>query len=132
MTLLFAKTPYFVLLRHKNFKFKTSPLDSNKKNFISSQILFYFRRVKFDLIKFYNKVRLDLNKNIKPEWDDAAKTVGGEKMIKVNVGDGTEEQKKTMNTYGIQGFPTIIMFENGSPSGPFESRDKNSFLEFFS
>ena len=71
-------------------------------------------------------------KNIKPEWDDAAKTVGDEKMIKVNVGDGTEEQKKTMNTYGIQGFPTIIKFENGSPSGPFESRDKNSFLDFFS
>lgn len=71
-------------------------------------------------------------KKIKPDWDEAAKEVGGEKMIKVNVGDGTEEQKKTMNTYGIQGFPTILVFEKGKPNGPFESRDKTSFLEFFS
>ena len=71
-------------------------------------------------------------KKIKPDWDEAAKEVGYEKMIKVNVGDVTEEQKKTMNTYGIQGFPTILIFEKGNPSGPFESRDKNSFLEFFS
>ena len=53
-------------------------------------------------------------------------------MIKVNLGDGTEEQKKTMTDYGIQGFPTIVKFENGSPNGQFESRDKSSFLDFFS
>ena len=71
-------------------------------------------------------------KKLKPIWDDASKEVGDEKMIKVNVGDGTEEQKKTMSEYGIQGFPTIITFENGNPKGQFESRDKSSFLDFFS
>tara|TARA_B110000261_G_C12902475_1_gene285018 strand:- start:285 stop:704 length:420 start_codon:yes stop_codon:yes gene_type:complete len=71
-------------------------------------------------------------KKIKPEWDEAATEVGDEKMIKVNLGDGTEEQKKTMTDYGIQGFPTIVKFENGSPNGQFESRDKSSFLDFFS
>jgi len=71
-------------------------------------------------------------KKLKPDWDEVASQVGDEKMIKVNVGDGTEEQKKTMSEYGIQGFPTIIIFENGKPNGSFESRDKNSFLDFFS
>jgi len=70
-------------------------------------------------------------KKIKPDWDEVAGQVGDGKMIKVNVGDGTEEQKKTMAKYGIQGFPTIISFENGNPT-PFESRDKSSFLDFFS
>ena len=71
-------------------------------------------------------------KKIKPDWDAASKEIGDEKIIKVNVGDGTEEHKKTMNEYGIQGFPTIIIFENGKPNGTFDSRDKKSFLEFFS
>ena len=71
-------------------------------------------------------------KKIKPDWDTASKEIGNEKMIKVNVGDGTEEHKKTMNEYGIQGFPTIIIFENGKPNGTFDSRDKKSFLDFFS
>ena len=70
-------------------------------------------------------------KKMKPEWDEASNELGNNKMMKINVGDGTEEQKKTMNTYGIQGFPTILMFENGESKGPFESRDKNSFLDFF-
>lgn len=70
-------------------------------------------------------------KKLKPDWDEAATAVGSEKMIKVNVGDGTPEQVKTMNTYGIKGFPTILAFENGTVSGPFPSRDKESFLEFF-
>ena len=70
-------------------------------------------------------------KKIKPDWDAASKEIGNEKMIKVNVGDGTEEHKKTMSEYGIQGFPTIIIFENGKPKGTFDSRDKKSFLDFF-
>lgn len=71
-------------------------------------------------------------KKMKPQWDEASAELGDAKMIKVNVGDGTEEQKKTMSAYGIQGFPTIIKFENGKPNGQLDSRDKNGFLEFFS
>lgn len=70
-------------------------------------------------------------KKMKPDWDAAAKEVGAEKMIKVNVGDGTPEQVKTMTDYGVKGFPTILVFENGSSTGPFNSRDKAGFLEFF-
>lgn len=70
-------------------------------------------------------------KKMKPQWDEASTELGGEKMIKVNLGDGTEEQKKTMGAYGIKGFPTIIKFENGKPTGQLDSREKNGFLEFF-
>jgi len=33
-------------------------------------------------------------KKMKPEWDEASNELGNNKMMKINVGDGTEEQKK--------------------------------------
>ena len=70
-------------------------------------------------------------KKIKPQWDEASTEIGNEKMIKVNVGEGTPEQKELMEQYDVNGFPTILIFENGQSKGPFPSRDKSSFLEFF-
>lgn len=71
-------------------------------------------------------------KKIKPDWEEVSKQVGHDKMLQVNVGNGTEEEKTIMNEYDVKGFPTIIIFENGKPKGPFESRDKDSLLNFFS
>jgi thiol-disulfide isomerase/thioredoxin len=70
-------------------------------------------------------------KKLKPVWDETALELGDKKMIEVPVGGGTPEEKKLMKDYNVNGFPTIIIFENGQPTGPFNSRDKSSFLEFF-
>jgi|TARA_B110000967_G_C18871075_1_gene555444 thiol-disulfide isomerase/thioredoxin len=70
-------------------------------------------------------------KTMKPLWDDASQEVGNEKMIKVDVGEGTSEQKKMMEKYDVQGFPTILVFENGEYIKKHEERTKKSFLDFF-
>lgn len=73
-------------------------------------------------------------KNIKPVWDETASEINTDnnnKMLKLNVGDGKPEQKEMMKKYNINGFPTIIMFENGENKGVLEKRDKKSFLEYF-
>ena len=70
-------------------------------------------------------------KKMKPLWDSASQEVGNEKMIKVDVGEGTSEQKKMMEKYDVQGFPTILVFENGEYVSKHEERSKESFLDFF-
>lgn len=70
-------------------------------------------------------------KKMKPDWDGASQEVGNEKMIKVDVGEGTSEQKKMMEKYDVQGFPTILVFENGEYVSKHEERSKESFLDFF-
>lgn len=70
-------------------------------------------------------------KKMKPDWDSASQEVGNEKMIKVDVGEGTSEQKKMMEKYDVQGFPTILVFENGEYVSKHEERSKKSFLDFF-
>ncbi len=68
-------------------------------------------------------------KKIKPEWDETAKEVNKEdkKMIKVNCGGGSEEEKEIMSKYNIDGYPTIIVFDNGVAS-PYEGkRTKEAF-----
>ena len=55
-------------------------------------------------------------KEFKPVWDETAKEVNKKdnKMIKVNCGEGTKEDKEIMKKYDIDGYPTIIIFENGA------------------
>jgi len=73
-------------------------------------------------------------KKIKPDWDDAAKDANKEdkKMIKVNCGGGTEKDKELMNKYNIEGYPTIIIFDNGTPAEYTGKRTKDDFLSIFS
>jgi len=73
-------------------------------------------------------------KKIKPDWDDAAKEANKEdkKMIKVNCGGGTEKDKELMSKYNIEGYPTIIIFDNGTPSEYSGKRTKDDFLSIFS
>ena len=56
-------------------------------------------------------------KEFKPVWDEVAKEVNKDekKMIKVNCGEGTKEDKKIMEKYDVDGYPTIIIFEDGKP-----------------
>lgn len=72
-------------------------------------------------------------KKIKPMWDETASertTMGKSDMIKINVGDKTPEQNKLMKKYNINGFPTIVMFEDGKVNGVMSGRTKDDFLSF--
>jgi len=73
-------------------------------------------------------------KKIKPDWDDAAKDANKEdkKMIKVNCGGGTEKDKELMSKYNIEGYPTIIIFDDGKPAEYSGKRTKDDFLSIFS
>lgn len=70
---------------------------------------------------------------IKPIWDEAANDVNtdGVKMIKVNCGEGTDDDKKIMKKYTIDGYPTIIKFVEGKPSLYRGERDADSFKKVF-
>ena len=70
-------------------------------------------------------------KKLKPTWDSAAETVNKDddmKMVKINCGDGTPEQKEIMSKYNIDGYPTILIIKNGVAT-PYEGeRTKSSFI----
>lgn len=72
-------------------------------------------------------------KKLKPVWDEAAADVNKDekKMIKVNCGEGTEDDEKLMKKYNVQGYPTIIKFINGKPSEYQGDRDADSFKDMF-
>jgi thiol:disulfide interchange protein len=57
-------------------------------------------------------------KKMKPEWDETAEKVNKEKkrMIKINVGEQTDEQQALLAKYHIDGFPTVLIFQNGTAS----------------
>jgi len=72
-------------------------------------------------------------KKLKPDWDDAAKEMNKDEivMIKVNCGEGTKEDKAIMEKYDIDGYPTIIIFEDGTPSKYEGKRSKEDLLSLF-
>ena len=53
---------------------------------------------------------------LKPDWDKACEKANKDKkrMFKIDVGGEDKEHKELMKKYDIQGFPTIIIFQNGS------------------
>jgi len=69
-------------------------------------------------------------KEFKPVWDETAKEVNKDekKMIKVNCGEGTKEDKKIMEKYEVDGYPTIIIFEDGKPKKYDGKRTKEDLL----
>jgi len=72
-------------------------------------------------------------KKVKPDWDEAAKQMNKDekKMIKVNCGEGTKDDKAVMEKYNIDGYPTIIIFQDGKPSKYEGNRSKDDFLGLF-
>ena len=72
-------------------------------------------------------------KSMKPDWDDAANEVnkdGEKKMVKINVGGKDNGEDAIMKKYGIDGFPTIFKFSNGSKTGTYDGdRTKDAFIK---
>ena len=54
------------------------------------------------------------------------------RMIKVNCGDGNKKDEEIMKTYKIDGYPTIIKFDEGKSTVYNGDRDINSFKGVFS
>jgi thiol-disulfide isomerase/thioredoxin len=69
----------------------------------------------------------------KPTWDEAAKKVNKEekRMIKVNCGEGTKKDKEIMDKYDIDGYPTIVIFEDGEPKKYNGERTVEDLLALF-
>jgi protein disulfide-isomerase-like protein len=70
-------------------------------------------------------------KKIKPTWEDACKSANKEKkqMVMVDVGGKSKEQKELIDKYNIDGFPTILVFQNGKPEPYSGARTVESFLK---
>ena len=73
-------------------------------------------------------------KKLMPEWDAATASVKESKgvaMMKVECGSPQENKSHAalMESYGIQGYPTIKVFENGKATGDYEGdRSKTGLL----
>ncbi len=62
-------------------------------------------------------------KKFKPTWEETSKDVnknGKKIMISVNVGEQDENSKKLSEKYKVDGFPTIVIFSNGSMKGTYD------------
>jgi thioredoxin-like negative regulator of GroEL len=53
-------------------------------------------------------------------------------MIMVNCGGGTDSDKKVMSKYKVEGYPTILVFEDGKPTEYNGKRSKEDFIAVFS
>lgn len=71
-------------------------------------------------------------KKLKPTWDKVSNEVNKDddlKMVKINCGEGTPEQKKIMSDYDVDGYPTILIVENGKAT-PYEGdRSEEALLK---
>ena len=68
---------------------------------------------------------------LKPVWEEAATKANADttRMIKIDVGGKNPEHKEVMKKYQIDGFPTILVFENGTPTPYKGDRSVDSFLQ---
>ena len=76
-------------------------------------------------------------KNFKPVWDEVAggvNTDGQQKLVKVNVGDSSEESEKIMKEYNVDGFPTIVLVDKSGSNNEINvyegERTKESLEEY--
>jgi protein disulfide-isomerase-like protein len=70
-------------------------------------------------------------KKLMPEWDKAAKEMnkGGKMvMIKVDAGGKDAETQVLVKKYGVDGFPTIIIFKDGQWTPYTGERTKEGLL----
>lgn len=71
-------------------------------------------------------------KKIKPTWDKVSEQVNKEdelKMVKINCGEGTPEQKKLMSKYDVDGYPTILIIDNGKATPYDGDRTEDALLK---
>ena len=70
-------------------------------------------------------------KSMKSEWDKASSKVDG-KMVKVDLGDNEDSKTNEISKkYNIQGFPTILLLDNGEIVEKYEGERKASDFEKF-
>jgi len=107
---LFAVILYFFYSCKEGFESEVqctmAELDARKKSSEKTIVLLYA-----DWCGFCKKIH--------PDWTDAAKQSNG-KMIQRNVGNKEpaskaeeDENKAIMDKYKVDGFPTILVFQNG-------------------
>jgi protein disulfide-isomerase-like protein len=71
-------------------------------------------------------------KNLMPAWDEATAEVGEKKMMKIDVGGSSDDEKALMEEHGVSGFPTIMAFEDGAKKAEYNGeRTKDAFVAFF-
>jgi thiol:disulfide interchange protein len=68
---------------------------------------------------------------LKPHWHEATKKANAEttRMIQIDVGGKDPEQKALMEKYEVDGFPTILVFQNGTATPYQGSRTTDAFLK---
>ena len=70
-------------------------------------------------------------KSMKTEWDKASNKVDG-KMVKINLGDREDSKVGEISEkYNIEGFPTILLLDNGEIKQNYEEDRKASNFENF-
>lgn len=71
-------------------------------------------------------------KNIMSAWDEATAEVGEKRMMKIDVGGSSEDEKALMEEHGVSGFPTIMIFEDGAKKMEYSGdRTKDAFVAHF-
>jgi len=82
------------------------------------------------LVLFYAKWCGHCTK-MKPDWEKACAKANAEqkRMFKINVGEDNKEHKEIMKKYDIEGFPTLIVFQNGSHTHYDGPRTVDKLLE---
>ena len=70
-------------------------------------------------------------KTIKPAWKEAAEEANKDKtrMVMIDVGGKSADQQALIDKYQIDGFPTIMIFQNGKPEPYSGKRDAEAFLK---
>ncbi len=71
-------------------------------------------------------------KKMKPTWDKVSEKVNKEdelKMVKINCGEGTPAQKKLMADYDVDGYPTILIVDNGKATPYDGDRTEEALLK---
>ncbi len=74
-------------------------------------------------------------KTMKPIWIEASKEMNtdSQKMFMVNCGGDSEDEKKIMKEYSVDGFPTILIFNNGEYEKTYSGgRTKEDIISVFS
>ena len=74
-------------------------------------------------------------KTMKPIWAEASSQINADsqKMYMVNCGGDSDDEKKIMKDYSVDGFPTILIFNNGKYEKNYSGgRTKEDLINEFS
>ena len=109
---------YVYLQPKEGFECKPEEIDAYIRSSEPTMVLFYA-----DWCGYCTK--------LKPVWEEAATQANTDtnRMIKIDVGGKDPEHKDLMKKYQIEGFPTILVFQNGTPVTYKGDRSVDSFLE---